>query len=230
MNKLSVIRRKARTGMRKAAAAAANSARQARGLLSVGFLPPPDDGMQNFARMRFLYESVRNLAPRSGGVALEVGVFKAGSTVYLAKAALRSGIERVIGIDLFTGTPSWNQSMDTLPHALERVARYGLSRSVTFIRSHSLKYDWKEPIAVLHLDADHEYSAVAADIAHYAPHVIDEGIIVFDDYDTAHPGVLRAVHELLSAASGFEVAAINYQRPEYGSLCVKRNAEGNART
>jgi len=227
MSKLSRIPRKARTGLRLAAAAAANGSRQIRGLLSVGFLPPPGDGMQNFARMRFLYESVRRFAPRSGGVALEVGVYNAGSTVYLAKAALRSGIERIVGIDLFTGTPSWNQSIDTLPTALERVARYGLSRDVTLIRSHSLQYDWKEPIAVLHLDADHEYSAVAADIAHYAPHVIEDGIIVFDDYDTTHPGVLRAVHELLSAGSSFEVAAVNYQRPEYGSVCVKRHRTGN---
>lgn len=154
-----------------------------------------------------------------------MGVYNAGSTVYLGKAALRSGIDRIYGIDLFSGTPSWNQAIDTYSTAVARLERYGLKGKVELIRSHSLEYDWTEKIAVLHLDADHEYSAVVADLGKYAPFVGDEGIIVFDDYDTEHSGVLRAAHELLMGPLGFEIAAVNYQRPEYGSLCVKRRAK-----
>src|SRR5712692_5428360 len=135
-----------------------------RGVLSIGFVPPPYDGMQNYARMKFLYDSVRMHAPRSGGVALEVGCYNAGSTVFLAKAALRVGIVRTFAMDLFTGTPSWNQSIDTYATAAARIAAYKLTPNVTLIRSHSLQYDWTEKIAVLHLDADHEYQAVAADL------------------------------------------------------------------
>jgi len=220
----SIVARKIRTGLRLAREAAQSGTQKMHGLLTLGFATPPSDGMQNFTRMKFLYDAVRTMAPKTGGVALEIGVYNAGSTVYLAKAAARNGIDRVVGIDLFTGTPSWNQEIDTLPKALERLAEYGLAEYVTLIRSHSLQYEWKEPIAVLHLDADHEYSAVAADIARYAPFVIEEGIIIFDDYDTDHPGVCRAAHEFLSRNPEFEVAAVNYQRPEYGSLCVKRAA------
>ena len=65
------------------------------------------------------------------------------------------------------------------------------------LRSHSLAYPWDKTIDVFHLDADHEYQAVTNDIEKFAPFLADEGIIVFDDYDAAHPGVKQAVHELL---------------------------------
>lgn len=69
--------------------------------------------MQNYARMKFLYDSVRRFAPRSDAVALEIGCYRGCSTIFLAKACRRSGIPRVYAMDLFTGTPSWNQKFDT---------------------------------------------------------------------------------------------------------------------
>ena len=167
--------------------------------------------MQNFTRMKFLHDSILRFAKRSSGLALEVGCFMGGSTVFLAKACLRKGISDIYAMDLFSGTPSWNQTFDTYEATRKRMTTYELDRHVTLIRSNSLDYAWDRKIDVFHLDADHEYQAVANDIDKYIPFLADEGIAVFDDYDAAHPGVKKAIHELLLKQPQFEVVAVNFE-------------------
>jgi predicted O-methyltransferase YrrM len=137
----------------------------------LGFWPPPDDGMQSLRRMRFLFDCVVRFA-KPQGVALEIGCYKAGSTVYLAKACLRVGIGNVIAIDLFSGTPSWNQPFDTEKEARTRIAQYGLDSIVELVRGDSRQVPWDKPIAVLHVDGDHAYEAVRADLRRFLPHVL----------------------------------------------------------
>lgn len=195
-----------------------------RGLLRFGFLPPPLDGMQTLERMGFLYESIGRFAVRSSGIALEIGCYKGCSAVFLARACLRKGIDRIYAIDLFTGTPSWRQTIDTFEEARARLARYGLLSHVTLVRSHSQRYDWTEPIDVLHLDADHEYPAVSADIRKYAPFLAPRGIVIFDDYDAEHPGVRRAVHEWLLERQDMEIVGLHHPGPAWGSVCLRRSS------
>lgn len=192
------------------------------GLLYFSFPIPPYDGMQNFTRMKFLYDSILKFATCSSGVALEVGCFKGCSTVFLAKACLKRGIKEVYAIDLFTGTPSSRQTFDTYEQASHRLNNYNLYDNVRLIRAHSLEYDWHKQIDVFHLDADHAYEAVVADIRRYIPFVNDGGIVILDDYDAAHPGVRRAVHELLLAREEFDVVDVHYEGLEYGSICLRR--------
>ena len=196
------------------------------GRLVLGFPVPPHDGMQNLRRMKFLHDSILKFAVRSSGVALEVGCYKGGSTVFLAKACLRKGISDIYAMDLFSGTPSWHQTFDTYEATRTRMTTYQLDRHVTLIRSNSLEYAWDRKIDVFHLDADHEYEAVANDIDKYIPFLTDEGIAVFDDYDAAHPGVKKAVHELLLKHPQFEVVALNFEGWEYGSICLQNRAAG----
>ncbi len=196
------------------------------GRLTLGFPVPPHDGMQNFRRMKFLHDSIVEFATPSGGVALEVGCYKGGSTVFLAKACLKKGISEIYAMDLFSGTPSWNQTIDTYEATVNRMTEYKLDRTVKLLRSHSLAYPWNKLIDVFHLDADHEYQAVVSDIEKFTPFLADEGIIVFDDYDAAHPGVKQAVHELLLKRRELEVVALNYEGWEYGSICLKNRAKG----
>ena len=73
------------------------------GRLVLGFPVPPHDGMQNLTRMKFLHDTILRFAERSSGVALEVGCFMGGSTVFLAKACLRKGISDIYAMDLFSG-------------------------------------------------------------------------------------------------------------------------------
>jgi len=189
--------------------------------LELGFPLPPLDTMQNYGRLKFLHDCIEQFAP-STGVALEIGCFKCSSTVFIAHASAKAQVSRVYAIDLFTGTPSWGASVDYLDEARQKLARYGLQERVTLIRSDSLSYPWTDPIAALHIDADHSYEAVWNDIQKYTPFIVDNGICVFDDYDVSHSGVTRAVHRFLAEDPSFEVAGANYQGAEFGSVCLRR--------
>jgi predicted O-methyltransferase YrrM len=189
--------------------------------LYFGFAAPPHDGMQNIARMRFLYDVVRFAGRRQSGAALEIGVYKGCSMIYLSKACLALGIEAIYGMDLFTGTPSWGQHFDTYDEAAMRLKSYRLDSNVELIRSDSRQYPWKCSIDVLHIDADHEYDAVRRDIEKYTPFLVLGGLVVFDDYDDSHPGVVCAVDELI-AKGGFENVAVNRPSADYGSICLRR--------
>jgi predicted O-methyltransferase YrrM len=189
--------------------------------LQLGFALPALDNMQNYARLKFLHDCIVRFAPGSG-TALELGCYKCSSTVFVAQACRRAEVPHVCAIDLFTGTQSWGLDLDYQNEAQQKLARYGLVDRVTLIRSNTLNANWTEPISALHIDADHAYEAVWADISKYAPFVVQDGIIVFDDYDADHPGVTKAVHRLLVEDTSFEVAAANYQGYEFGSVCLRR--------
>jgi len=189
--------------------------------LELGFVLPPLDTMQNYPRLKFLHDCIERFAPTTG-VGLEIGCYKCTSTVFIAQACARAGVSQVYAIDLFTGTRSWNTAVDYLDEAQQKLARYGLRERVTLIRSDSLSYPWTAPVAALHIDADHSYEAVWADIQKYVPFIVENGICVFDDYDVSHDGVTRAVHRLLAEDSSFEVVAANYQGAEFGSVCIRR--------
>jgi len=59
--------------------------------------------------------------------------------------------------------------------------------------------DWKDEdkISILHIDGDHSYNAVKADINNYTPHLMKNGILIVDDYDSIHADIQKAVAELL---------------------------------
>lgn len=187
-----------------------------------GFALPPLDGMQDEVRLQFLWDCVVSFADGALGPALEIGCYKGCSTVVLAQACARSGIGAVWAIDLFTGTPSWGQSIDTYDECRRRLAEFGLDHRVQLLRADSQELDWALPLSVLHVDGDHAYEAVAADLVRYVPWLAPGGIAVFDDYDGAHPGVVRAVHELLAADRELAIVAANNHRADHGSLCVQR--------
>jgi len=192
---------------------------KAYGLLTFGFLIPPFGGMQNFTRMRFLYNSILRYAKRSSGIALEIGVCEAGSIVFVARACLRKEITRIYAIDLFP--------LGMMEAAKRRIRKHSLDQHVTLMKSHSLECTWTKPIDVFHLDADHTYEAVISDIRKYAPFVTRGGIVIFDDYDASHPGVRKAVSELLLEKDEFEIVAINYEGQAYGSICLRKRDESS---
>ena len=191
--------------------------------LQLGFVPPPMDGMQNASRMKFLYEHVLKYGLSSTGIALEVGVFQGCSLVYLSKACQKKGISKVYGIDLFTGTPSWNQNLDSYDVTRKRINEYKLNRIVTLIKEDSHESTWTQKVDMLHIDADHQYEAVKKDIEKFVPYVNRGGLVIFDDYDNSHIGVKKAVHELLRDNEEFSIVGINYQGNEYGSICIRRD-------
>jgi hypothetical protein len=196
--------------------------------LELGFTLPPLDTMQNYRRLKFLHDCIVRFAP-SSGVAVELGCYKCSSTVFIAKACAKARLPHGYAIDLFTGTQSWGLSVDYQQEAQQRLDSYGLTNRVTLIRSNTLAVDWTRPIAAMHIDADHAYEAVWADITKYTPHIVQDGIVVFDDYDIKHPGVTKAVHRLLAEDPTLEIVAANYQGHEFGSVCLRRVGPAPAR-
>lgn len=192
-----------------------------RGLEELGFVVPRFDDMQTYGRMKFLHDAVVNHAPEGARTAVEIGVYRGCSTVFLGMACRRRGVASVTAIDLFTGTAGWNQMFDTKRCAEIRMRRYGLDDRVRLVRANSQEFEVAGPIDILHIDGDHRYEAVVADIERYVPHLTEGGIVIFDDYDLAHRDVRRAVHELLASRDDLHVVATNWQDAN-GSVCLKR--------
>lgn len=50
-------------------------------------------------------------------------------------------------------------------------------------------------VGLLHIDGNHRYKAVLADIDAWTPHLAPSAVLVFDDYHREVTGVADAVHE-----------------------------------
>lgn len=73
----------------------------------------------------------------------------------------------------------------------------GLESCVTPIRklSSEVARVWEKPISLLYIDGGHEHEEVLGDIDGFLPHMVSGGVILFDDYSDAFPGVVSAVRE-----------------------------------
>lgn len=188
--------------------------------LRLGAVPPPYDGMQSGRSLLFIYDNVRRHA-HDRGAALEIGCFKGGSTVWLAKACRRIGISDISAVDIFTGSPSWGQTFDTYEEARSRLDAYGL-KNVVLIRADSRTVPWDKPLSVLHIDGDHEYASVRSDLDRFLPFVLPGGIVIMDDYSNRYADVKRATDETLAADPGLEVLGVYDMGTDTASLCFRR--------
>lgn len=202
-----------------------NGWERARGLMEMGFRIPGFDGMQTYGRLRFLYRSILRHAVAQSGNAVEIGCYKACSTVVMAKACLKKAIGRIYSLDLFSGTPDWNQPFDTHEAALERIEEYELGDCVTLIRADSRAHSWQLPIDVLHVDGDHSYDAVKADLEKFSPFLSSRGLLIADDYDQSHPEVKRAVDDFIGAHPQYRIVDRYEENGIAGSACVANASE-----
>lgn len=190
-----------------------------------GFIVPRYDGMMDEAKCRFLYDAVMKYSGERT-IIVEIGSYKGCSTTWLAVAGKRKGFQSLIAIDLFTGTPSWNQKIDSYNAFIHRMKRNNLETFVKPIRGDSRevikKWGSEESIAILHIDGDHAYEGVKADIDNYIPRLDRDGIVIFDDYDSEHPDVRKAVHELLNTGHFQIVNMVEEIKKGYGSIALRK--------
>jgi predicted O-methyltransferase YrrM len=190
-----------------------------------GFIIPNYDGMLDETQCKFLYEIVKRYSGKKT-VIVEIGSYKGSSTTWLAVAGKRYGFQSLIAIDLFTGTPYWKTKFNSYEAFMIRMKRNKLESFVIPIKGDSRevikKWDRKKTIAILHIDGDHSYEGVKADIDNYIPYLEHHGIIIFDDYVSTHPNVKRAVHELLNTMN-FQVHKCCEEIKEgFGSIALKK--------
>lgn len=188
------------------------------------FIIPDYDGMMNEAKCRFLYDIVINYCGEKG-IIVEIGSFRGCSTTWLAIAGQRHDFESLIAIDLFTGTPSWNQGFNTYEYFMARMRINKLENFVKPIIGNSKEVikGWDKEIAILHIDGDHAYDAAKADVGNYIPYLRQDGIVIIDDYDSFHPDVEKVVHELLNEGH-FQIIGLVKEIPGegYGSIALKK--------
>ena len=75
----------------------------------------------------------------------------------------------------------------------------------------------------MHIDGDHAYVAVKADINNYTPLLNLGGVLIIDDYDFIHPDVMRATQELIDSGK-FKIIGEVREIPGqgYGSIALMK--------
>ena len=169
---------------------------------------PAFDGMQDYARMKFLYQSVLAHAAPSGGVALELGCLRCPAPVYLARACHLREIHGVYAIDSPSGTKA-------------RLLSYSRDEMVTLTRSDTPQAEWKLPIDVLHIDGHQDATVVTDNIERYLPHLTPNGIVILDDNDS-HPAIRSPMVGLLLQRGPLRVVDVGYEGKEYRSICLRK--------
>ena len=135
---------------------------------------------------------------RADGHVVEIGRFSGASTLVLALAGRASGRPGVYSVDIAA-----------LELAEYLFTVHGLSDDVSRLPGDSVdvanrwRHRAERGIGLLFIDADHDYQAVARDLQHWAPFVVDGGTIVLHDMNLADGGVDRAVYYHLQADAAF---------------------------
>jgi predicted O-methyltransferase YrrM len=156
---------------------------------------------QSLIRADALNELVETARIAPPGDLVEVGVYRGGSAVALARVA-REQKRRLYLFDTFTGIPCANPSVDE-----HKVGDFG-DCSMDDVRAAipeatiivgvfpgTLKHVPElGPIALAHIDCD-QYSSVRACCDWLDSKMAPGGVMVFDDYDCL-PGAKKAVEEM----------------------------------
>lgn len=159
-------------------------------------------------------------ATEPGDVYLEVGTGQAGCSAAIAALSTVAGVEVWTVDDGSFWRKNFGLSLSVYAAQIQAsLKRLGVANKVGMLLGDSAEVRWDgKPIALLFIDDAHEYECVVRDITRWTPCVPPEGIVIFHDC-TTHPGVIRAVNELMRAGGWQELEA-------GGSLCVFRREEG----
>ncbi len=148
-------------------------------------------------------------APKDSNI-VELGSWKGLSAGWIGSGLKDRGHGRMFAVDTWSGTPTEGEHAELLKdygadqlyqEFLGNMQRLGLQDTVSPLRMDTRQAARQWPhgtsISLLYIDAGHEYADVRADFEHWAPNVIDGGVIVFDDVPT-WPGPTRLITELPS--------------------------------
>ena len=178
-----------------------------------GFTPTFADDRQGWNSEHPAFEEIIRVARPS--LVIDVGVWKGGSTIYLAALLKRNGIRgTVIAVDTFLGSVEhWDKTSGfsgLLPcrfgmpllyeQFLSNVVRLGAhDRIVPLAQTSTVGALLLRRIGVqaglVHIDASHEYDDVLRDARIYWDILAPGGFLVGDDYSPDWPGVIKAADE-----------------------------------
>ena len=143
----------------------------------------PTDAMLTEDEASYLYRKALRTANR--GWAVNVGVYRGGSTCCIASAA-RQVRGKVLAVDphqMFVGAHGGRFVESDRAIFLENVSRLGFSDYVHYERSTSQEVAsiWREEVDLAFIDGDHSIEAVAKDVSAWKNHLRVGGIIALHD-------------------------------------------------
>jgi hypothetical protein len=150
-----------------------------------------------------LQDLVRSTEHKRGAV-LEFGVWEGRSFAAIAEAAAP---RLAHAVDHWRGSLSDDDMTLNLAQERDVFAAYSkntahLDNVVTHrVDTAEFMDCWDDPISFLHLDADHGYQSVKAQILWAKKLLVPGGVLCGDDYSERWPGVVEAVRETLPTAT-----------------------------
>lgn len=134
------------------------------------------------------------------GAIIEFGSWEGRSTIAIAQGT----DQPVLAVDHWQGTPGDPltydpaQADDIYARFLANTDEYDNIKSVIMSTEEFMDI-WTKPIKFLHIDADHNYHPVKAQIEWAKTLMVPGGVMCGDDYSANWPGVVQAVNESLPA-------------------------------
>ena len=139
------------------------------------------------------------------GEIAEIGSWCGRSTVVLAGVLRAINEARLLhAIDPHEGEVSIDdgriqRNEPTLLRLKANLAAAGLTTHVNLRVARSTALAWHDPLAFLFVDGLHDEASVAADVAHFAPHLLPGALVAFHDYADYWPGVMKVVDGLVTS-------------------------------
>ena len=138
------------------------------------------------------------------GEIAEIGSWCGRSTVVLASVLRALNEVRLLhAIDPHEGEVSIDdgriqRNEPTLLRLNANLAAAGIAAHVNLRIARSTALAWHDPMAFLFVDGLHDEASVAADVAHFAPHLLPGALVAFHDYADYWPGVMKVVDGLVT--------------------------------
>lgn len=136
-----------------------------------------------------LFSLAKNASQK--GVIVEIGSYKGGSTVLLAKGSQKGKKDKVYAVDPHPILPSslaignHSEIWPKNPFLVfeKNIKKYDVEDVVIPIRktSEEAVINWRKPIKLLWIDGNHDYGNVKTDFLQWEKHLIEEGIVAFHD-------------------------------------------------
>lgn len=163
-------------------------------------------GMVETINARFLF--VLAFSQTIKGDVIEIGSWQGRSTSFIARAVELSNNGSFFAIDHFKGNVGKEDSYKVDKSDLSdleilfnaNMRRLNLEKAVTLINKpvdEAYQELQNREIRFLFIDGDHTEFGVNRDINLFYPNLLDNAIVVFDDFSKNFPGVIKVVDQLI---------------------------------
>lgn len=136
------------------------------------------------------------------GVIVEIGSWKGGSTIWLAKGSKAGNRVKVFAID-----PHVHGTFEEFKRNIKAAGVDDIVVPIIKTSEESAR-DFTEPVELIFIDGDHSYEAAKLDFKAWFPKLVDGGLMAF--HDATWNGVKKVVGESVCRSSHFKNVSFLY--------------------